>query len=55
VGPRFSGKVREEPQRREKGGGKVRNQDFRDSKKTGADVHLHIPHCGPRSARSLTA
>ena len=32
MGPRFSRKVREELQRRESGGEKIRNQDFRDSR-----------------------
>ena len=31
MGPRFSGKVREEPQRREREWGGLRNQDFCDS------------------------
>ena len=31
MGPRFSGKVREEPQRRERKWGRLQNQDFRDS------------------------
>jgi len=57
VGPRFSGKVREEPQRREgkRGGEKLRNQDFciRVTRTNRADEEEREPQ-SPAKRSSIT-
>jgi len=53
VGPRFSGKVREEPQRRESGGGRNYETETSAIRKNGADIHQHVSTSPP--AQCLTS
>ena len=50
MGPRFSGKVREEPQRRESGGGRNYETETSAIRKTGQIYINTFPHRRPRSA-----